>query len=129
MRKMVLLSLLMVFCSFEEGVEIVSLEHSDSCVVDVFKNSAKVDINVGPGVIHVIHHNAYLNCCLDDITLDIKMIGNIIEVYENEIVDEPCRCTCPFRVAFTIKVPSRGFYIMRIYTEGKLVYENGIFVP
>ncbi|RKZ21917.1 hypothetical protein DRQ18_03610 [bacterium] len=128
MKRIILISLFVLFCSLQERVELVETWHSDSCVTGEFKDTAVVDVWVEGMLVHVIHYNAYLNCCLDDIAVRVKFVGRVIEVHEHEIVETPCDCLCPFNIVYTLRVPSPGEYVLKIYTEDRLVYVTTIFI-
>ncbi len=60
--------------------------------------------------VFVEHNNAIYNCCADDIEVTLSSQGNILTLYEKEILTRPCWCLCCYNIYTKIDGLTPGEY-------------------
>jgi hypothetical protein len=91
-------------------------------------SGAQVEVTVDGLRVFVVHKNAMFYCCLDAIVVGFSQDGHLLMLREREEVTMPCDCVCPFEVAAAIDVPSKGTYVLEIYSGVELVWREEIVV-
>ncbi len=88
----------------------------DGCLRDAGEGPCPEDdafeLRVEDGTLHIIHHNATYNCCLDEVevTFEANMYLHLLRFIETEIVPNPCYCICCYRVESTVVDLAPGPY-------------------
>jgi hypothetical protein len=62
----------------------------------------------------VRHIDAVYNCCIKEISVSVSVSGNLIELYETEVLEAPCDCLCPYDITTDISNLSAGTYSIEI---------------
>ncbi len=76
------------------------------------------EIAVEDQSIYVSHINAILNCCINEVDLDIEVQPGLIKVIENEVFYAgPCDCYCNFDVHIDIYNVPCGIYTLEVWTR------------
>ena len=88
----------------------------------------KVEILTDGLEVEIIHGNAWFNCCLDTILVDLRQEEKRIILTESEVVTMWCRCNCPFRVTASIEVSLPGDYRIEIYALESLIWTGEVTV-
>ena len=88
----------------------------------------KVEVLTDGLEIEIIHQNAWFNCCLDTILVDLRQEEHRIILTESEVVTMPCRCNCPFRVTASVEVSLPGDYGIEIYALESLIWTGEVTV-
>jgi hypothetical protein len=70
-----------------------------------------------------------LNCCLNSIKVELAEAVDTLKLYETEGGGYYCWCLCPYEVSATIGVSESGLYLIEIFTEDRLVYQEWVEVP
>jgi hypothetical protein len=78
--------------------------------------------------IEIIHQNAWFNCCLDTILVDLRQERRQIILTESEVVTMPCRCICPFRVTASLEASLPGKYGIEIYALEGLIWTGEVML-
>ena len=73
------------------------------------------------GLVTAVHHNVIYNCCIDDISIEMVIVGTTIQLWETEELTMPCDCLCPYDVTAEIADLPEGAYTIEFYTWGSLV--------
>ena len=78
--------------------------------------------SVSDGVITVTHHNTIYNCCPDYFEYSVDQQGNVINVFEHEVLSMPCWCYCCYDLPVEIGPVEPGEYTIDFAWED---YESG----
>ena len=62
----------------------------------------------------VRHIDAVYNCCIKEIEVSVSVSGDLIELYETEILEAPCDCLCPYDITTEISNLAPGLYSVQI---------------
>ena len=100
----------------------------DEAEGDYFDDPPRVEVLTDGLQIEIIHQNAWFNCCLDTILVELGQERRQIILTESEIVTMPCRCICPFRVTASLEVSLPGRYGIEIYALGGLIWTGEVTV-
>ena len=116
-----------------EETQLIGYSSSDTCLTHLRQynedDTAEVDIVVDSFDIIITHNNAFLNCCLDSVSVQFMQAGDTLRLYENEIIlGSPCDCLCPYEVNFTIGISEPGTYLVEIFTYSWIVYQEWVEV-
>ncbi|MEW5767815.1 MAG: carboxypeptidase-like regulatory domain-containing protein [bacterium] len=81
--------------------------------------------------IYVTHRNAWYNCCLEEIRVELEHEGNQLRLIETEILEgSGCRCLCLYDVSAAISDLAAGEYIIQVLNEDRgLIGEITATVP
>ena len=82
----------------------------------------RVVVQVEENRINVIHQSATYNCCPDDIEVSLRVEGNILRLWEEEILTTPCFCMCCFDVESTVGNLTPGTWFVEYCWDD---YETG----
>jgi|GEM_PF-2016161 len=93
-------------------------------------DSEDFQVNVVGLKLTVHHIDAVYNCCVEDIDVLIKISGNVVDLYEKEVLKTPCRCLCPYDITTEIGGLAPGTYTVRIRNIGGLLAElKDVVIP
>ncbi len=67
--------------------------------------------------IFVAHRNATYNCCPDDIEVTLSSQGNILTLYEKEILTTPCDCMCCYNIHTEFAGLTPGEYTIVVWWQ------------
>ncbi|MBU0637998.1 MAG: hypothetical protein KKB50_03975 [Planctomycetes bacterium] len=109
-------------CLQEPGYE-GPCELDDEIILTVHGNDLKV-----------LHANATYNCCLDDITITLSVQGDVIQLFEEELLTNPCWCVCCFNVDASVRDLEGGRYTVEFWwfdtdTEELRCHVEEIVIP
>ncbi len=68
------------------------------------------DAFVEDGGIRITHDSALYNCCIEAFVHDVEQEGNVIRVWERELISEPCDCLCCYDLSATVGGVAPGDY-------------------
>lgn len=89
-----------------------------------------IEFNYEDGILTVVHVNAYYNCCIDRIDVQMQLENFTIDLYETEIVPMPCDCLCYFDVTTQIAALESGTsYTVNIYVYDALSISGEVTIP
>lgn len=57
------------------------------------------------------------NCCPDELLLEMDVDGNVITIYEREVLVTPCFCICDYPVTATLGPFEPGTYTFEVYED------------
>ncbi|UCF44210.1 MAG: hypothetical protein JSV99_04660, partial [Planctomycetota bacterium] len=57
------------------------------------------------------------NCCPDELLLEMDVDGNVITLYEREVLSMPCLCICDYPVTATLGPFEAGVYTLEVYED------------
>ncbi|UCF44463.1 MAG: right-handed parallel beta-helix repeat-containing protein, partial [Planctomycetota bacterium] len=57
------------------------------------------------------------NCCPDELFLEMDVDGNVITIYEREVLAMPCLCICDYPVTATLGPFEAGVYTLEVYED------------
>jgi len=85
-------------------------------------------------ILYLLHENASYNCCIEKIIVTMEMVGNTINIYEEEWYGDnsPCKCLCPYDITTKIGCLEAGTYVVNFYNKqtGKLLgVIKGVIIP
>ena len=94
----------------------------------------EIEFTVEGTTLQVLHSNATYNCCPDDIAVSLSVEGTILRLTEEEILTDPCYCTCCYEVEATVVDLAPGEYTVEFCwydyeTEGERCFMEDIVVP
>lgn len=69
----------------------------------------------------VRHIDAVYNCCIEDITVSVTVSGQVIDLYETEVLSAPCDCLCPYDITTEIFGLPPGVYTVQVRNERGLL--------
>lgn len=81
--------------------------------------------------VYVTHRNAWYNCCLEEIKVELEQEGNLIKLIETAILEgSGCRCMCLYDVSAAISDLPAGEYVIQVLNEDQgLLGEVTVTVP
>ncbi|MDI6793842.1 MAG: carboxypeptidase regulatory-like domain-containing protein [bacterium] len=81
--------------------------------------------------VYVTHRNAWYNCCLEEIRVELEQEGNQFKLIETAILEgSGCRCMCLYDVLAAISDLAAGEYIIQVWNEDQgLLGEITVIVP
>ena len=77
------------------------------------------------GMLLLTHVNAAFNCCPDDLTAHITVVGDTITIREREVSARPCSCLCLYDLNYRFKNVEPGTYTLTFVEP----YANGSDEP
>lgn len=90
------------------------------------------DLTVLGNTLQIVHRNAAYNCCVDDIVVSLIVQGNTLQLFEEEILTNPCDCICCYDVESTVVNLAPGVYTVEYcwydYETGLTCYYDEIVV-
>ena len=93
----------------------------------------EIEIFVEGYVIHVTHRNVIYNCCTDDIEVSMSVEGNLLRLWEKEILTHPCYCLCCYDLKTSIVGFLPGVYALEYcweaYETEPECYTDEIVIP
>jgi hypothetical protein len=57
------------------------------------------------------------NCCPNELFLEMDVDGNVITIYEREVLVTPCFCICDYPVTATLGPFEAGTYTLEVYED------------
>jgi hypothetical protein len=108
------ISLLFANCEKDSlKLRIINFSNSD-CKIKSFKNSEIESIkfkSINNMQLEVFHNNALFNCCPGKIFAECHIVGDTINIVENE-TENSCDCVCPYDLVYTIdNLMPKTYYI------------------
>lgn len=91
----------------------------------------KIIAKVKGNNVYVTHRNAWYNCCLEEIRVELEQEGNQLKLIETEILEgSGCRCMCLYNVSATISDLAAGEHVIQVLNEDQgLIGEITVTVP
>jgi hypothetical protein len=105
---------LQVLADIRHGVRYVSTGCKVPGGADYDTDSEQFVADVVDCDLIVRHIDAVYNCCIKEIKVSVSVSGNVIELYETEILEDPCDCLCPYDITTEISNLSAGTYSVQI---------------
>ncbi|MDI6791970.1 MAG: carboxypeptidase-like regulatory domain-containing protein [bacterium] len=85
---------------------------------DSAKAADEIIAKVEGNDVYVTHRNAWYNCCLEDIRVELEQDGNQLKLIETAILEgSGCRCMCFYDVSAVISDLAAGEYIIQVLNE------------
>ena len=75
-------------------------------------------------ILYLFHENASYNCCIEEIAITMEVVGNTINIYEDERLEgSGCRCLCTYDLTTKIGCLEPGTYEVKFFNKqtGKLL--------
>ncbi len=98
------------------------------------QNGQNFEIKFFNDTLHIKHIDAIFNCCVDSINLQYDLsIGsniNLLNIYEIEYANNPCKCNCPIDldikfVYLNVKATIINFFVKYYNSEDSiLIYSD-----
>ncbi|MHC4500638.1 MAG: hypothetical protein ACYS21_16185, partial [Planctomycetota bacterium] len=57
------------------------------------------------------------NCCPEELGLEMTVEGELVTIYETELITSPCRCICDYPVSATLGPFAPGTYTLEVYED------------
>jgi len=108
--------------------EILEYFNSDCLPVDTEEEDG-LEFHYDNGVLTVVHTYTIYNCCIEKIAVTMEISDYVIDMFEEEIVPDPCFCLCPFDVTTRIWGLEPGNYLVNIWKFGEIVVSGEVEIP
>lgn len=98
---------------------------------DPAKAKDEIIAEVKGNEVYVTHRNAWYNCCIEEIKVELEQEGNLIKLIETAILEgSGCRCMCLYDVSVAISDLAVGEYLIQVWNEDRgLLGEVTVTVP
>jgi len=92
-------------CKNFKSTSTINQQDDESCI--------EYDYNAKTSVLKLTHINTGFNCCPEEITTEVKLIENTIQVFENEEF-ALCACNCLFDIEIEMTGIDSDIYYLKI---------------